>query len=108
MTSNLNPAEPVLTFRVSGDLISTSVEGLRKDAASFLDAADGPPPAWNILHLDLTAAKMVDSVGLNLVVALLKRAQKHGRRMRVTCGSANVVRTFAFTRLDQHVELVKA
>jgi len=50
---------------------------------------------------------MVDSVGLNLVVTVLKHVQKRGARMRVAYSALNVLRTFTFTRLDKHLELVK-
>ena len=50
---------------------------------------------------------MVDSVGLNLIVTLLKRVSKSGARMQIAYSSPNVLRTLTFTRLDKHVELVK-
>jgi len=50
---------------------------------------------------------MVDSVGLNLIVTLLKRVQQRGGRMQIAYSSPNIFRTFTFTRLDKHVELVK-
>jgi anti-anti-sigma factor len=50
---------------------------------------------------------MIDSMGLNLVVSLLKAAQKQGGRLRVAYADANVLRILTFTRLDKQLELVK-
>jgi anti-anti-sigma factor len=96
-----------LTLRVPGDLLSTNAEALRQEANGLLENPDGSPREFDAFKLDLTGAKMVDSVGLNLVVNLLKRAQKRGVKMQIAYSSPNVLRTFIFTRLDQHVNLVK-
>lgn len=108
MTPDLKLSNQAMTLHVTGDLISTNVESLRSVISTSLDAKDGVAQAWNTFVLDLSTAKMVDSVGLNLVVAILKRVQKRGAKMQVTYTNQNVFRTFAFTRLDKHVELIKA
>jgi anti-anti-sigma factor len=108
MNSHPNSGEETLTLCVPGDLISTNVETFRTEADSLFGTAAGTPPKWHRFILDLTAAKMVDSAGLNLVVSLLKRVQSQGAKMQITYSSPNILRTFTFTRLDKHVELVKA
>ena len=100
--------EQSITIHVRGDLISTNAEAVRNEANGLLGTADGPSRQWTALILDLTTAQMVDSVGLNLIVTLLKRVQQCGAKMRIVYTSPNVMRTFAFTRLDKHVEMVKA
>lgn len=95
------------TLRVPGDLISTSAEALRRQISGLLDASSAAPRSWTLFKLDLSAAKMVDSVGLNLVVTILKMVQKTGAKMQVLYSNPNVQRTFLFTRLDKHLELVK-
>jgi len=67
----------------------------------------GNSAKMDTFKVDLTSAKMIDSVGLNLVVTWLKRTQKLGAKMQVAYSNANVLRTFIFTRLDKHIELVK-
>ena len=106
MNSNLDLEKKWLTLRVAGDLISTNAEALRGEIDELLKAES--PAGWNTFRLDLTTAQMVDSVGLNLVVNLLKRVQKREARMQVLYGHQNVLRTFIFTRLDKQVELVKS
>ena len=107
----MNPAldlnEESVTLRVPGDLISTNAGELRKEVSSLLETAGGAPRKWDTFILDLSAAKMVDSVGLNLVVSLFKRVQVRGAKMQVNYSSPNILRTFTFTRLDKLVKLVK-
>jgi len=107
MTANLNLHEESVTLRVPGDLVSTNADALRDEINSLLETAGGAPRKWDAFILDLTAAKMVDSVGLNLVVSLLKRVQVRGAKMQVSYSSPNILRTFTFTRLDKHIKLVK-
>jgi len=108
MNSKLDLNHQLLTVYVTGDLTSTNAEALRGEMGGLPEAPGGAPQKWNTLKLDLTAAQMVDSVGLNLIVTLLKRVQKCGARMQIACSSPNVLRTLTFTRLDTHVDLVKA
>lgn len=49
---------------------------------------------------------MVDSMGLNLIVTLLKDMQQRGSRMQVAYSNPNALRTLAFTRLDRHIEML--
>jgi anti-anti-sigma factor len=108
MDSKLDTNDRTLTLHITGDLISTTAEALRAELAALFGTADETPREWDLFRLDLTSAKMIDSVGLNLVVSLLKYIQKRGAKMQVVYSSPNIARTFAFTRLDKHVELVNA
>ena len=106
--SHLNAEQKLLTVLVPGNLVSTTVEALRNAVNSLLDWPAGQPVPWQTLKLDLTAARMVDSAGLNLVVAILRAVRRVGGRMQVAYSDTNVHRTLVFTRLDRHVELIKA
>ena len=108
MKSTLELNEESMTFRVNGDLISTTAEGLRNEVNELLKVNNDAPRKWNLFILDLTSAKMVDSVGLNLVVSMLKRVRMRGARMQVTYSSPNIMRTFTFTRLDKQIQMVQA
>ena len=104
MKTNLN--NNTLTVTINGDLISTTAERLRTEINALFEAPPANPPAWQLLRLDLASAKMVDSVGLNFIVTILKAVQKQGAKMQIIYTNQNVHRTFLFTRLDKHVELV--
>jgi len=106
----LKPMKPdtyTQTVAWSGDLTSTNAVNLRERLRNVLEPETGLNFDWHIFRLELNSARMVDSVGLNLVVSLLRAAQKSGRKMQVTYTNPNVLRTFQFTRLDQHIELIK-
>ena len=107
MNTTLDLNEKSLIVRVPGDLTSTNAEALRNEVNPALEVPDGSSRKWDTFKVDLAAAKMVDSVGLNLIVTWLKRVQKHGAKMQILYSSQNVMRTFIFTRLDKHIELVK-
>jgi anti-anti-sigma factor len=107
MNSKPTSQDEMPTLRVAGDLTSTNADSVGAEISRIFDRLSAGLAVGNLFRLDLTAAKMVDSVGLNLVVALLKRLQKHGAKLQVAYSNQNVFRTFAFTRLDKHIELVK-
>jgi len=102
-TISLNRDQQTLTIVIPGDLTSTHVRELRAEIDAVLAES---PVHWQLLLFDLTAAKMVDSMGLNLIVAVYKAAQRSGAKMRLTCSNPNVHRALIFTRLDKFVELV--
>jgi anti-anti-sigma factor len=107
MNASFNLENNTLTIRVPFDLISTHLDSLREEIARQLEPPTQEPPKWNLLQLDLSAAKMVDSVGLNVIITLLKIARKHQGQMVICYQNPNVFRTLVFTRLDQQIKLVK-
>jgi len=96
----------VAIIHAPGDLTSTTVEPVRLAADKLLMPDSVLAQGWTILRLELTTAKMIDSVGLNLLVSILKRVQKRGASMQIVCPDPNVKRTLAFTRLDHHIKLI--
>lgn len=107
MNTQFDSNTKTLTVPVPGDLVSTNADKLRQDLHEVLEPAAAGQQAWQVVKLDLTSAKMVDSVGLNLIVTILRAVQKSGAKMQVVCSNPNVHRTFLFTRLDKHIELIK-
>jgi anti-anti-sigma factor len=106
MKTHLDPRTSTLSVVINGDLVSTTAEQLRPEINKLIEDAAGKPVTWQTFRLDLSAAKMVDSVGLNFIVTLLKSVQKHGSKMQIIYANQNVHRTFLFTRLDKHLELI--
>jgi anti-anti-sigma factor len=107
MEPNLKLENGVLIVRVDGDLTSTTVLPLRRQLDEYFKSDHATAQLWTICKLDLRAARMIDSVGLNLVVSLLKTVQKRGATLQVATTDQNILRTLAFTRLDKQLELVK-
>ncbi|MCC5024957.1 MAG: STAS domain-containing protein [Candidatus Synoicihabitans palmerolidicus] len=83
---------------VPGDLLSTNVAGFLTRITPVIDSLR----QGNQLTLDLRAARLVASVGLNALVTVIKSA--HAREVTVTLlvGNANVRRILECTRLDAH------
>jgi len=105
MKSEFHTPNRTLRLTIPGDLLSTNVDSLRAEILYLIDS-ETSANAWQFLELDLKAARMVDSAGLNLIVALIRIAEQRSRRIRVLIESPKIHRTFLFTRLDRHVDLV--
>lgn len=108
MQHTLNASAHTLEITFPGDLLSTNADTIRADILALLGSAPVKSGDWNALQLDLTAAKMIDSVGLNLIVAIYKEAQKRQAKTIARISSPNIQRTFLFTRLDKHLQVEMA
>ncbi|MGC3961412.1 MAG: STAS domain-containing protein [Verrucomicrobiota bacterium] len=84
-------AKPLIV-QVPGNLTSTSIEALRQKVNFLLDCPADQALPWQTLQLDLSAARMVDSAGLNLIVAIFKAVKHQGRRMQILYSDNNVHR----------------
>jgi anti-anti-sigma factor len=93
-----------MRFDVGGDILSTNAESLKERLAG--DLASAPSPLGTF-ELNLSQTRMVDSVGLNLLVWLIKQVRARGGKLRISLADANVQRTFQFTRLDREAEVVR-
>jgi len=107
MKSHLDVKGDILTVTINCDLTSTKVEDLRLWLMNQANPSSDTYARWTIFRLELAGAKMVDSVGLNLIISVLKAVQQRGASMQIVCPNPNVYRTLVFTRLDKHVELIK-
>jgi anti-anti-sigma factor len=108
MKHTLDIAASTLTIAFPGDVLSTNVDSLRQQTFGLFDSQELKFGNWKTLKLDLTAAKMVDSAGLNLIVSIIKAVKGRGGSVRATVGNPNVYRTFIFTRLDKQLDLAQA
>ena len=107
MNHQLDPREKLLTLTIPGDILSTNADGLREEIFGVLESPAIKNAEWNTLKLDLKAAQMVDSVGLNLIVALIRAVQQRQVKIQTVISSSNIQRTFLFTRLDKQMEIIK-
>ncbi len=97
----------VWTLKVQGDLLSTNAKEIRASVEDLL-AAPERVTGLKSLVLDLTGASMIDSVGLNLIVAILRATKQAGGAMSIRHNNPNVHRILLFTRLDQQLEIRNA
>ena len=101
-----NATDKTLQLSIPGDLLSTNADVTKSEIFAIFESAPVKSAGWTTLKLDLTAAKMIDSVGLNLVVSLYKEAKKLNAKTIAVISNPNIQRTFLFTRLDTHIQVV--
>lgn len=90
------------TYKADGDVVSTNADLHWERMQQHLENAK----AEQTLELDLRAASMVDSVGLNAIVKAIKIAEKKEVKIRLLIASESLKRICTFTRLDQKAEIV--
>jgi anti-anti-sigma factor len=107
MNYQLDSNTKILTITFPGDILSTTANVLREEVFHLLDSSSCKDADWNTLKLDLAAARMIDSVGLNLLVAIIRAVKPKNKLVQAVISNANIQRTFIFTRLDRQLEIIK-
>jgi len=101
----LDTFNKTLAITFNGDVLSTNSEELRAQVFGVLESDEVKNATWDVLSLDLTSAKMIDSTGLNLIISIIKTVKNRGAKVKASISSMNIHRTFLFTRLDTQLEL---
>lgn len=107
LQQELDSFKGTLKLRLPGDLLSTNADAHRQEIFAVLESQAVKSSDWKRLEIDLSQAKMVDSAGLNLLVAITRLAKNRAATLAVKITSLNIQRTFSFTRLDQQIEVLK-
>lgn len=94
-----------IVLTVDGDVISTTTENIRQGLDALMADSLVWGESWSILLLDMSATKMLDSLGLNLLVSLLKRVQARSASLHVKITSRMVHQTLLATRLDRQITI---
>ncbi len=93
---------PSHNYKADGDIVSTNATLHWSRIESILEnVASG-----QLLEIDLRASRMVDSVGLNVIVKTIKSAETKKARVRLLIANQSLKRICTFTRLDQKAEIV--
>lgn len=108
MKHTLDVKSRSLTLVFPGDIVSTNAPSLRQEVFEILESEVVTRSDWQTLQLDLRSANMVDSMGLNLLVSIIKFAKNRGCKITGQVTNTNVRRTLMFTRLDTQMELMAA
>ncbi len=94
-----NRTGPSIT--VPGDLLSTNIGEFRQQAtAHCAQLARGAT-----FTIDLRAARLVDSVGLNALVTIIKAAKARDGEVLLRVAHPSVRRILSFTRIDTHAQV---
>lgn len=90
------------TYKADGDIVSTNANLHWSRIEPILQQVSGN----GLLELDLRASRMIDSVGLNVIVKTIKIAESQQVRVRMLIANQSLKRICTFTRLDQKAEIV--
>jgi len=58
--------------------------------------------------IDLREVKMIDSIGLGVLIATYNSLNQDGKKLTVTNASQDIFKLFQSLRLDQYIEVQKA
>ena len=94
-----------LTLYFPTDVVSTNVDGLKREIDELMQSDKCQEADWSNLKLELSDAKMVDSAGLNFVVTLVKQAKAREGTVEAVISSEHIRRTLMFTRLDKQMKV---
>jgi anti-anti-sigma factor len=86
--------------RLAGELDLSQADNFSEE----LSRADATSP--DVLVVDLRGVSFMDSTGLRLLLAALRRADSAGRRLVIVRGQEQVRELFRVARLDDVFELV--
>jgi ABC-type transporter Mla MlaB component len=98
----------VLHLAIRRDVLSTGVRELFDKLHALQKDPQVQQSSWRMLELDLTGAKMIDSMGLNFVVHILKWAKERNAKAKIVIQDKNLDRLLRFTRMNEHAEVVCA
>ena len=93
-----------LILVVDGDVLSTTAETCVAEIEERLSEHNSRK--WRNFQLDLRTARMVDSVGLNVIITLVKKMLKKKKPMKIYIASPSVKRVFEFSHLGKYVDIV--
>ncbi len=93
-----------LSIKVKGDILSTNAEDCAASIGGILKK--NAKTACRHLKLDLKSANMIDSVGLNMILGLIRNLQANGSEATIYISSPAVNRVFLFSRLNTIVNVV--
>lgn len=102
---NYDKRRAQLTLEFGDDLKSSNFEMLKEQIATLLDDSEQWDSEWDTLHLDLSKATLVDSIGLNLLVSIIRRVRERPAEVKATVANSTVYQTLLATRMDKVMEL---
>ena len=95
-----------LHLTLEGDLKSTTIAEVRRDLATILKHEYVFLLKVALVELDISSAGIVDSLGLNLVLSVLKWAGNSNAEVRIIVGARSVYETLLAIGLDKHAQLI--
>lgn len=98
-------SDGILNFVFEEDILSTNVDRLKEQIDKIMELPTIKIGTIQKVHLDMRVVKMVDSMGLNLLVNLIKAEKNKARTILATVQSLHLHKTLLFTRMDKQMEI---
>ncbi|MCS6243150.1 MAG: hypothetical protein H2172_04720 [Opitutus sp.] len=95
-----------LKLTLEGDLKTTTIAELRRDLATILKHEYVFLLKIALVEVDISSACIVDTVGLNLVLSVLKWAGTSNAEARIIVGARGVYETLLAIGLDKHAQVI--
>jgi ABC-type transporter Mla MlaB component len=95
-----------LKLVLAGDLKSTTIAEMRRDLGTIIKHEYVFLLKITLVELDISSAGIVDSLGLNLVLSVLKWAGTSNAEARIIVGTRGVYETLLAIGLDKHAQLI--
>ncbi len=95
-----------LKLTLAGDLKSTTIAEIRRDLGGILKSEYVFLLKITSVELDISSAGIVDSLGLNLVLSVLKWAGTCNAEVCIFVGTRSVYETLMAIGLDKHAKLI--
>lgn len=97
VSSDLKKDNQLLVLKVKGDILSTNA----KERAEEIGNLIVKHKEVSAVKLDINAAKMVDSVGLNMLLGIIKTVRENEAELVIHISSASINRVFLMSRFDK-------
>lgn len=97
-------AEDTLHITFSSEILSTNVQTLRPELMQAIDQAEG----ITSVVADLAEARIIDSMGFNLLIGLFRECEKRRLNFHVINPSEEVLRLIKFLNLTDRFGLESA
>lgn len=85
-----------------GDIVASSVPEVREKLKEAIDAG------FNQITVELGGVKMIDSMGIALLIAARNSLEARNGRLKLLNVDAEIYSLMKLMRLDQHMEIVAA
>ena len=95
-----------LQLILAGDLKSTTIAEFRRDLGTILQHEYVFLLKITLVEVDIRSACIVDSLGLNLVLSVLRWAGNSDAEARIIVGVRGVYETLLAIGLDKHAQLI--
>jgi anti-anti-sigma factor len=107
ITHQIDVSTQTLCVTVAGDILRTNADEVRSGFWGLLNSPDVQKIAWQLLKLDLIAVRKIDSIGLNVIIAIIREIQCRNSKLPVIVSGSGIYRTFVFMGLDRQMDLKK-